>query len=331
MALARDWRDLTGGRVRGRDGCRRTVLACSGGGDSCGLVLGLAFAVPGAASLFVIAHIVHDMRPREQALADRDAAAQLAAQLNMRFVEEEVSIRQAGGNAEAAARQLRYQALARIARENSCRYIATAHHAQDQFETLLMAILRGAGPRGLGGIARSRRISGTSVRLIRPALELETAALRELCQQAQIEWREDATNADTSRLRAAIRHRIIPELEQLRPGAAHRAARAMHLVAASERVLADRVKGLVESGRQPSGFVWQRAALQRERSVVVGGIVRAAARELQGGRGQDRLGSRKVAPIVRSVRGESTDPRQFEIAPGLLLDVKANRVEFRKS
>src|SRR5262249_13089156 len=144
-AITRSWRSLTGGTSRGHDRARRTLIACSGGGDSCGLALALAAAISNPADLLVIAHLVHDMRPESEPLAHRDAPRDLASALGLPFVERSIRVKTAGGNAEAVARRLRYQALAQLASEHGCPFIATAHHAQDQLETMLMALIRGSG------------------------------------------------------------------------------------------------------------------------------------------------------------------------------------------
>jgi tRNA(Ile)-lysidine synthase len=348
LHLALAWRDLTGGRARGQDLCRRTLLACSGGGDSVGLALGLAAAVSKPRGIFTIAHIVHDLRPREEALADRDTAAALADTLGLPFAEATIAALPEGGNAEAAARRLRYQALAVLAREHRCHFIATAHHAQDQFESILMALLRGSGTRGLRGIAPSRMMQsppGKPIRLIRPALDLDTADLRRFCTKVGITWADDATNRDTTRLRAALRHQIIPQLEELRPGAARRAARAARHIAAAQGVVGMRVLALLGRGGQgdergeggdggeamPAAadalgeLAWPRESLRCEPPIVLGGLLRRAAAELAGRRGQDRLGARTLDPIIRALRDHTTDPRVFPLA-GLVLTIDARRV-----
>jgi tRNA(Ile)-lysidine synthase TilS/MesJ len=127
------------------DKARRTLIACSGGADSSGLVLGLAAAVSEPADLFVVAHIVHDMRTPREALADRDSARDLAATLGLPFAEDHIRVK--GGNAEANRPPPPLPGLAALAKTHGCPYIATAHHADDQLETILMGLLRGSGPR----------------------------------------------------------------------------------------------------------------------------------------------------------------------------------------
>lgn len=334
-AIALAWRSLTGGTRRAHLGCRRTLIACSGGADSSALVLALASAIPDAPSLFTVAHIVHDLRPRPLAHADRDAAAALAAALDLPFVEADIHIRPAAGNAEGTARRLRYAALAQLAAEARCPFIASAHHADDQLETILMGLLRGAGPRGLAGVASRRTIaphSQSPVRLIRPALTIARSDLQRLCTAASWSWQEDATNADVGRLRAAIRHRILPVIEELRPGAAVRASRSAALIADAGRVVGDRVAEVLgRSDRSVAGATrWTRSSLRAERPVVLGAVLQAAAAELLAGANRDRITGRIIAPAVRAIRSAGTDPRQFQWS-GVHLYVTAHDVRMQRS
>jgi tRNA(Ile)-lysidine synthase len=325
-ALALSWRTLTGKNPP----CRRTLLACSGGADSSGLVLALAAAIPNPPSLFVVAHIVHDLRPRAEALADRDAARQLAESLGLPFAESEISVRARRGNAEASARRLRYDALASLAAEHRCPFLASAHHADDQLETLLMSILRGSGPRGLAGVAPRRRLR-PGITLIRPALSIRRADLQRLCTAANWRWQEDATNADESRLRAALRRQVAPLLESLRPGAASRAARSAALLRDAAAVIDDLAdKLLAAADRSNDSLSWPRDSLRAQRPAVLGSLLQAAAARLHAGRRRDRITGRIIEPAVRALRDRSTEPRRF-VWSGLELAVTAHRVQLRRT
>lgn len=319
-AIAHAWRELTGGTAKGRDLSRRTLIACSAGADSSALALALAAAAP--SEVLVIAHVVHDMRSPTESFADRDAAKSLADRLGLPFVEGQAKARSLKGNAEAAARKLRYAALEQLAIEHHCPYIAIAHHAGDQLETMLMALVRGAGPRGLAGIPKSRK-SG-SVQIIRPALGIAPESMRALCRAAGWTWREDATNLDESRLRAAIRHRIVPELERLRPGAAKRAARSAELLRGAAKLVRTRVKELLASAGAGE-YNWKRSDLRREPAVILGDLIKLAASKLTSTRGQDQMSSSAVSKVVRAIRDSSTEPRTFHLG-GAVINITARSV-----
>lgn len=324
--IARAWRELTGGTDRPDTERGRTLIACSGGGDSSGLVLALAAAGP--AGSIVVGHVVHDMRPGAEAHADRDAAAELACALGLAFVQRSIRVRGAGANAEATARRLRYAALAEMAREAGCGFIATAHHAEDQLETVLMGLLRGAGPRGLAGVAPSRKLRGAT--LIRPALGVGREDLQRVCAEAGWTWREDSTNADRSRLRAAIRHGVTPELERLRPGAARRAARSAALLGDAAALVDEEVATLLSAGRGTAPSLgWAREMLRGLRPLVLGALLKAAAAEVGDGKGRDRLGSEAVGAAVRAIRGREVRPREIAWR-GVAVSITSKRVEIRR-
>jgi len=336
-SIAASWRTLTGGTSEPDDPRRRTLIACSGGGDSCGLAIALAAAIPSPASLLAIAHVVHDLRPEPQALADRDAAAALAAALGLDFFQARILVRREGKNAEAAARRLRYRALADLAHQTHCPFLATAHHSGDQLETILMGLLRGAGPRGLAGVAPKRRVPQTPgsppITIIRPALSLTRADLQHLCTSAGWVWREDATNSDQSRLRAALRHTVIPDLEQLRPGAARRAAHSAALLNDAAGLISDLAQALLAHAATDSAqgsLTWDRAHLRSQRPIILGALLKAAALSLSGDRGQDRLGSKQLNPMIRAINNQTTDPRRFQW-PGLNLTITTHTVTLSRT
>lgn len=333
--VVKAWRDLTGGTRRHADRSRRTLVACSGGADSSALVLALASGISDAAGLFVVAHVVHDLRPSAEASADRDAAAELASALGLPFVEGRADVRGLRQNLEAAARRLRYAQLARLAEEHDCPYVATAHHADDQLETVLMGLIRGSGLRGLRGVAASRPMGASTACLIRPMLDLTRPECERLCREAGWAWREDATNRDTTRLRAAVRHGVAADLERLRPGASHRAARTAALLGDAAGLVRDRVRELWvqrEGGADgdAAGWRWPRGLLRAERAVVLGDLLLKVAGDLRGGAGRDRIGARQIEPAVRAIRGQSTERKVFGWS-GVDVVVTAHGVTVRRS
>lgn len=300
-----DARRLTGGS-RTRDPERPTLLACSGGADSSALVLAIA-ASPIPA---VVAHVLHDLRPPEQAEADRDAARRLAERCGLPFAEARVQVRDLPGNAEANARRARYGALARLASEHACRFVATGHQADDQAETLLMRLLRGAGPEGLSGV-RPRRSLAPGVALVRPMLRITRPEAEAICRAAGWAWREDLTNRDTARLRAAVRHTVLPALRTLRPDAAVRLAAAAEIQATVDAAIRARARALL-LGPEAGEVRLPLAALRAAPEAVRVAALREALRRL--GVLGDRHTRRALDPVIRAIADGSTQPRRFELA-----------------
>lgn len=293
------------------------LVALSGGADSTALLLALwAAKAPLAA-----AHVVHDLRPPRQAAADRDACARLCADLGTPFHQAAIGVRDRPGNPEAVARSLRYGALARLAAEAGTAFVATGHHSHDQLETVLLALLRGAGARGLSGIAPSRSI-GDGVSIIRPMLTVSPDDARRICTIAGIAWREDATNRDINLRRNRLRARVLPELLAIKPDAARRAVQAAGLLREADALIRSRAKALSAKCEQPNS--WPRAGLSRERPVVIGQLLRDACRAVSG----RTAAQRTLAAVATLVRSASTQAKVLNSA-GCLIEVTSRRVRVR--
>lgn len=334
--IAREWRRLTNPRAARTlpDASRRTLVGVSGGADSTALLLALA----GVAREHIgIAHVLHDLRPSPHPQADRDAVAALAARLGIPFHERSITIDRSR-NLEAGARAARYAALAEMARHADCPFLATAHHADDQLESIVMALLRGAGPDGLRAIAPRRPLSGatppgdtplpsrdrpqrSTVTLIRPCLQLTRAEAEALCRRCHTPWRDDHTNRDTTRLRAALRHGPLADLALLRPDAARHASRSALLLRDAAGLVRDRARDVFADAT-----TWPRDALRAEREIVLGAGLRAAALRLTRGRGADRLTGALLDPAIRAIRDNSTNPRTFHWPDGLTLEITTHHV-----
>ena len=170
----------------------RVGIAVSGGPDSLALLLLAEAARPGEISA---ATVDHGLR-RESA----DEAAMVAALCQARNIPHatlRVTVEDDPAGVQAAARKARYAALGSWATGQSVGWLATAHHADDQAETVLMRLARGAGMGGLGGIRRSRALTeAPGVTLIRPLLDWTKAELEALVAAAGIEPVRDPSNAD---------------------------------------------------------------------------------------------------------------------------------------
>jgi tRNA(Ile)-lysidine synthase len=311
-AVLRGWRGLTGG-AGVSDASRAVLVACSGGPDS----VGLALALHAAGGLAGLAHVVHDLRPEPDARADADAVRDLAASLGVSFHERSVRVRQASGNLEANARRARYAALADAASQQGVRFVATAHHADDQLETIVMRLARGCGVRGLRATAARRRLAANVI-LIRPCLSVTRADLAGLCAQAGVTPRHDPTNDDLALARNVIRARIVPELERLYPGVRRRAddfAKRMRLADAALAHAADTL--LSRARRGPEEF--DRATLAEAPPAVLMDALRRVVPASAG-----RSLSRSLASASRAIRDGAGHDRDLALGGALLRLRKAS-------
>jgi tRNA(Ile)-lysidine synthase len=195
--------------------------AISGGCDSVVLARLLLESARRGRGRLTLAHIHHGLRP--EADADeafvRDLAAAWQVPVGVERVDARGHAERRGWSIEQAARILRLQALERMARAAGADVIVLGHQMDDQAETVLLRLLRGAGPRGLGGMRATRRLRGTAgsspLRLVRPLLGFRRAEIRSFAARAGLQWTEDASNRDLAPLRNRIRQELIPQLQQL--------------------------------------------------------------------------------------------------------------------
>ena len=193
------------------------LLAVSGGRDSMALMHAVArlrddLALP----QLVAAHLNHGLRG-DAGRQDAELVRIVGCALNVPIVISECEPgqleRSSRGSLEEAARIARYEFLQTTAEEHGIPWIATAHYAADQAETVLHNILRGTGLRGLRGMPERRRLS-ESVELIRPMLNIADFTIAEFVQQQGIQFATDASNVDTRFTRNRIRHSLLPRLQR---------------------------------------------------------------------------------------------------------------------
>ena len=223
----------------------RLLVAVSGGADSVCLLHLLAALAESTEIRLSCCHVHHGIRG-EAADADQAFVETLCRQLRVPFravaVDAPARARTGGLTLEDAARRERYEALRRIAREKGADAIVLAHHRDDQAETVLLHVLRGAASEGLQGMLAFRN------GLFRPLLDLPGADLRACLRENGWDWCEDATNADTVHRRNALRNQVLPWLR--------------------ERL-----------GHDPAGPLARFASIQQEEQALLGGLAEQAACE----------------------------------------------------
>jgi len=188
------------------------LVGLSGGLDSVLLLTLLAEKVEPKRIQAV--HVNHGLS--EKADQWQAFAADCCRQLDVSFYSEKIQLVVAGEGVEAAARDARYSVFDRILEPNGILFLA--HHADDQVETVLYRLLRGAGSRGLAGIPVSRPLGAGTV--IRPLLDYPKSVLTSEANAKKLQWIEDESNADDRFDRNFIRNRVIPVVAERWPDCA---------------------------------------------------------------------------------------------------------------
>ena len=214
----------------------RVCVALSGGADSVALLLTLADANRAKEPLGIVLSAVHVHHGLRGAEADADEAfvRELCERMSVPLVVERVDVvarqNEEREGMEEAARELRYRLFWRLLAERRADVIATAHTLDDQAETVMMKLLRGAWTEGIGGIApvieRALTVAGSEnadqrsdgrVRVVRPMLGVRRAEVEAFLRDRGQAWREDATNRDVSLTRNRLRHELMPALRGFNP------------------------------------------------------------------------------------------------------------------
>lgn len=214
---------------------RRVLAAVSGGADSVALTWILSdLAADGTIEFAGIGHVNHQLRGAD-ADADEAFCHALAGRVGVPCVSGRVDVAGAaaasGGSLESVARRVRYAWLETAARDLGATHIATGHTLDDQAETVLLRLLRGAGGRGLSGV---RAVRGM---VIRPLIDCRRAALRHFLEARGEAFREDRSNDELSIPRNRVRHELLPVIERIAPGGVHALARAAFHAADDENFL----------------------------------------------------------------------------------------------
>jgi tRNA(Ile)-lysidine synthase len=230
------------------------VVGYSGGIDSM-VLLHAVKRVAGKSGLGISAlHIHHGLSPNADAWAVR--CGEVCRAIDVPFTVTEVMIPERSGEGiEAAARRVRHKALA----EHPADWILLAHHADDQAETILHNLLRGAGVRGAAAMPELRG------RVLRPLLAVGRETIEEYGQVHQLRWIEDESNSDTRYTRNFLRREILPAIATRFPGAVEQLAAAASRFSEASELLDD--LACLDLQGNSSGFP-QRLGLFRELSAA---------------------------------------------------------------
>lgn len=257
------------------------IVALSGGADSTAL-LDLLSRLPGFNLRLVVAHLNHCLRGSESD-ADEEFCRKLAESYGIPFEIRRVDVKglakSEGLNLEDAGRRARINFLDQVREKHGAAAIVTAHHSDDQAETILMRLLRGSGMTGLCGIPYRNQLG-----YIRPLLNVTRDEIEQYLEERGLDWREDASNRDTSFLRNRIRHELLPLLEQYNP-AVRRSLISTAAILSDEDELLDVLTEQAFSSlwrKYGSDFVCSIAELKTHPVALQRRILRHACRQMTG-------------------------------------------------
>lgn len=270
----------------------RLLAAVSGGPDSMALLYSL-IALRGELELEIVgAHLDHSLRDEESA-ADAEFVRSVFESLGVRsFVEaaDRGALEGAGMSPEEAAREARYDFLARSAAACGAWAVALGHTADDQAETVLMNVIRGSGLSGLRGMRTltNMRRGGTGLRLLRPLLRLGRTETTAYCEALKLKPRLDRTNLSPAYTRNRVRMELMPALESFNPAVRESLLR-----------LSDSASVDLAFLEAQTDLAWGRAAVEKDDSVR---LRRGAFSDIP-----EAVGRRILRRAVNHVKGDLKD------------------------
>jgi tRNA(Ile)-lysidine synthase len=295
-------------RAPARRATEPVVLALSGGRDSMALLdlLARLAATRGSGLRRVTAVHVHHGLSRNADAWVAHCEAQCAAR-GVPLVTRRVDVKRRGRGLEAAARDLRYAALAEAAREAGARVVLTAQHRDDRLETFLIQWMRGAGLDGLAAFPASREFE-SDLLLVRPLIDTSRDEIDRYVRLRGLGYVEDESNEDTVLLRNAVRNEVMPRLDVLRPGFRGAASRSVELVAEAAEAMRSVAHADLASCADgaPDGMLW----LDRLSSLAAArqtGVLRAWLMEF----GIEAPSRARLLEILEQARDARSDARML--------------------
>jgi len=222
----------------------RVGVAVSGGADSVALLRALLEIRDELGVVVKVAHFNHRIRGAESD-EDEKFVRELAAKFDLEFHSASGETPQHAKadklSLETAARKLRYEFFRKLITQGVVNKIATAHHLDDQAETLLLRLVRGSGMKGMRGVHVE-----TAEGIVRPLLGVRRAEIEAYLRELKQTWRDDSSNVDIHHLRNRIRHQLMPALARdYNPSIAETLARTAEVLTADEEYLASETEKLL--------------------------------------------------------------------------------------
>lgn len=276
-------------------------VAFSGGADSTALLL--AAAAHWGQARVVALHVDHGLQAAAEQFT-RETEMFCRAR-GIAWAHRAVALApQAGDSVEEIARDARYRALANLAADTGCGVVLLGQHGDDQVESLLLALLRGAGPRGLA--AMPERMKRFACQFARPLLACGAQELRDSLTAADVPFVDDPMNHEPAFRRTRIRAELLPVIARLEPGYRATLARSARLCAEADAVLAEQAAADYTVCREPGGLrlVALRELGEQRAAEVIRHWLRAEGL---------RLGSARTKELVRQVLRTADGAQRLEV------------------
>ncbi len=324
-------------------GCRmleeedRVMVALSGGPDSVALMLALKELEESFSLQVSAAHVNHLLRGEESEEDERFVrrlCQEAGVPLEVQRVDTRQEVERSGENLQSCARRLRYDFFFQLALSRN-RKVATGHMLNDQAETFLMKLIRGAGPAGLSGIAPLRAIhyeQGTQtgvVRVLRPLLEISRLEILAYLEDRKQGYREDRSNRDLGYHRNWVRHELIPLLEnRVNPALVETLHRSSQLFQEIEEYLVAHGKEAFEQCRvRQDGEIRLRIEeLERLPSIIQKQVVRQGVRSEKGN--LDDITLKHIAEVLKLC--SSGSGREIHLPGGLKVQREFEQLRFTR-
>jgi tRNA(Ile)-lysidine synthase len=262
----------------------RVGIAVSGGADSVALLRISLELRDELGTVLSVVHLNHKIRS-EESDADEEFVRVLAQGYGLPFINESTEVVTYAAEkklgTEAAARRLRYGFFHRLLSAGAVDKIATAHTLDDQAETVLLKLMRGAGTRGLAGLFPKL---GDQAAIVRPMMAVRRVEIEAYLQELKQGWREDSSNRDWRHTRNRIRHHVVPDLEKyVNPRVKEALAEAAEIARLEEEFWAEQIQRALpqvwQDGGEGCGL--NLARLQQHPMAMQRRLVRAAGEKLR--------------------------------------------------
>lgn len=274
----------------------KVIICCSGGADS----MALLFCAQKAFDNILVVHALHDMREIDEALVDAEFVRNYCTKNNLDFEQVSINLRDLDNKpgSEKEYREMRYFEISRCAKMFDFKFAATGHHADDQLETMIMKMCRGAGLRGLAGISPS--VCMEHVTYVRPLLDVSKESIFDICKQNNLPYIEDQTNSDESYTRNFIRAKVIPQLKQVFPNCAENSNKLSTNLLDAQKLVDKHLNLLQEYETAPNEIRIE--ALQISNDIIIYEWLRKACKHTNSMFAVDSLNKDETQKVVEAIR-----------------------------